>query len=71
MLTTDQAQRLLTWADTAHYLEDLPDADLADLLEQTVWTTLPLMTPASDLVSEVLDRLRGIQRRVGTPLGKE
>ena len=60
-LEPDTMQRILTWADATAYLERITDTELADLLEQEVWATLPVMSPASDVVQEAIDRLRGTQ----------
>lgn len=58
-MTNGQGERLLFWIQTTLRLEGLSDAELADLLTDHVWADLPLGSPQSDLIAEVIARLKG------------
>jgi hypothetical protein len=38
-------------------LKSLSNKDLADILTNTLWAECPLMSPISDFLSEIIDRL--------------
>ena len=57
-MTEAQVQRLWQWLQSTGVLEGLSNAELADLLVETVWAELPVCSPQSDLISEVIERLR-------------
>ena len=56
--TIEAAARLCDWMERTDTLEALTNAALATAVEDHLWTALPMLTPASDLLSEVIDRLR-------------
>lgn len=57
-MTNEQAERLLAWLQTTQRLAAKTDDELADLLVDHVWANLPLGSPQSDLVAEVIHRLK-------------
>jgi hypothetical protein len=57
-LTVADAQRLWQWLERTERLEALSNAELADVVEEHLWAGLPGLSPASDVLSEVMDRLR-------------
>ena len=56
--TVADAARLYEWLERAGRLESLTNQQLADVVEEHLWAAVPVLTPASDLLSEVIDRLR-------------
>jgi hypothetical protein len=58
-MTNEQGERLLFWLQTTIRLEGMSDVELGDLLTDHVWATLPLGSPQSDLIAEVIARLKG------------
>jgi hypothetical protein len=56
-LTIEQAERLSAWHDLHPDLETLSNAEIGEAVLHYLWGYLPLLTPASDLVAEVLRRV--------------
>lgn len=54
-------ERLMQSVATAEKLRTLPNDELAALLMEHVWAELEMTSPQADLVSEVMDRLRGLK----------
>lgn len=57
-LTVEKACQLQEWLERTDELEAMNNEQLADLIEDHLWADLPVMTPVSDVLSEVIDRLR-------------
>jgi hypothetical protein len=64
-LTVAHAVRLWDWVAEVERLETLTNHQLADLVEDHLWADLPVMTPTSDLLSLVIDRLRQAEESGG------
>jgi hypothetical protein len=56
-------QKIDVWIASCDHLASMTDAAFADWLEDQVWVQFPVMTPMSDILSEVIDRLRQLPRR--------
>jgi hypothetical protein len=56
-LTIDQAERLAAWHDLHPDLEALSNAEIGEAVLYYLWGYLPVLTPASDLVAEVMRRV--------------
>lgn len=54
-------ERLMQSVATAEKLRTLPNDELAALLMEHVYADLEMTSPQADLVSEVMDRLRGLK----------
>lgn len=63
--TGDAADRFALEADRNAQLNDLTDAQLAELLVSEVWGDMSSLTPEATLVGQAIDRLR---RSGGGPL---
>ena len=57
-------ERIAASVNNSKRLETMTNQELADLLMNTVWAGMELFTPKSDLVSAVIDRLRGEKEKV-------
>ena len=57
--TAEAGQRLWQWLQTTHRLEEMSNALLAELVVDHLWADLPLGSPHSDLLAEVIARLKG------------
>jgi hypothetical protein len=55
----EDGQRLYQWLQTVERLEQLSNTVLADLVVDHLWAALPLGSPQSDLLAEVIARLKG------------
>jgi len=64
-MTEEQGQRLWQWLQTTIALEQKTDKELGDLVTDHLWADLPLGSPQSDLLAEVIARLQG--EREDTP----
>lgn len=54
-----KADRFMEWLRTTQALELKSNGELADLLVEHIWADLPLAAPQSDLIAEVIARLKG------------
>jgi hypothetical protein len=59
----DAAKLLLVWLDTSETLATKTNAELVSLVEEHLWAQLPLGSPASMLLHEVMERLTPDTRR--------
>jgi hypothetical protein len=57
-LTIGRAVQLWEWMETVDRLDALTNQQLADVVEDELWVDLPVMTPMSDLLRLVVERLR-------------
>jgi hypothetical protein len=53
-----EEQQVHVWIACRDHLANMTHAALADWIEDTVWVQFPIRTPMSDILSEVIDRLR-------------
>lgn len=55
-------ERILQWLATTDRLEAMTNAELGELLLNHIWAHMPLLSPQSDLVAEIIARLKGERR---------
>jgi hypothetical protein len=55
---TGDAQSVHVWMACRDHLARMTHAAFADWLEDHVWVQFPITAPMSDILSEVIDRLR-------------
>jgi hypothetical protein len=60
----EKGAKFLHWLKRCSRLETYTNEELSDLLLSDVWADLVPMTFESDLIAEVIDRLKGKQRRL-------
>jgi len=58
-ISEECALRILESIEYEGNLQHLSNDELADILIETIWAELPLMSQESDLLSVVIDRLKG------------
>lgn len=51
--------RMLSAEETRQILTNLSNTQLADLVRLHIWAKLPLYSPDSELIEEIIDRLEG------------
>jgi hypothetical protein len=56
--TADDEHRVQVWVACRDHLARMTHTAFADWLEDHVWVQFPITTPMSDILSEVIDRLR-------------
>lgn len=56
-ISDECAERIIQSIQTSDRLKALSNTELADILTNTLWAECPLMSPESDLLSEIIDRL--------------
>ena len=54
------AYAILQSIKTGEGLKKLSNKELADMLTNTLWAECPLMSPESDFLSEIIDRVEAI-----------
>jgi len=60
-ISIECAEAIIRSIKTSDKLKSLSNDELADILTETLWAKCPLMSPQSDLLNEVIDRLKRIK----------
>jgi hypothetical protein len=56
----DDGQKFQVWIAACDHLAQMSNTALADWIEAHVWTQFPITAPMSDVLSEVINRLRAL-----------